>query len=450
MYFRSALVAVFAALVFAAVVGTAIAPGVSAQLADGEMSSRPVPSFDRPVNPDQYLVRPGEHLKVTFINSKLMPFELLVDAECRVVDPKIGVHDLSGLTLTQTRERLMEPLRRLYNADDITISINRIYPVTIRVTGAVRKPGRYTGYTSQTVSEIIDSAGGVLPGGSTRFIWFEGGSIKKRVDLDRAACMGDIWFDPCLYAGHTVVVPTRHRGSVQIVGEVNAPCNVELTEDDTFAILLALAGGPTTLADTQHPQILNDPQRDPLRLGEIKPGDVIKIPIDDSNNGGSALTVVGAVNKPGRYALKSGMSVADLMSEAGGMTSRANAERITIFRRVPNGAVTGQMNGRYPIYAGTSGRTDAVPLWPGDSVFVPVQVGFVRVNGAVARAGIYPYLAGSSALDYIKLAGGFVGQARQSQVEMLDRISGLTRTVGASAVVADGDEINVLSEEVPK
>ena len=446
MYLKNTLVAVLAALVITIVTG----PGVSAQLADGEMSSRPVPSFDKPVNPDLYLVRPGEHLKVTFINSKLSPFELEVDAEGRVVDPKIGVHDLSGLTLTQTRELLMEPLSRLYNADDIMISINRIYPVTIRVTGAVRNPGRYIGYTSQTVSELIDSAGGILPGGSTRYVKFSGGPKLLRVDLDRADHLGDMNADPCLYAGTTIEVPTRHQGSVQIVGEVKAPCDVEWVEGDDFSVLLALAGGPTTSADTKHPLILNDTQRNPLNAGQIKPGDVINVPVDETNTGGSALTVVGAVNKPGRYALKSGMSVADLMSEAGGMTSRANAERITIFRRVPSGVKSGQMNGRYPIYAGTSGRTDAAPLWPGDSIYVPVQVGFVRVTGAVARPGMYPYLAGSSALEYIKLAGGFVAQAKQSQIEMLDRISGLTRTVGTSAVVADGDEINVLSDEVPK
>lgn len=427
--------------------GSLLLPGVSAQTG-GEGFIRPAPSLDRPIDPDRYLVRPGERLRVTFIDSKLSPVDFLVDAEGRVVDAKIGVHAVGGMTLSHVRTTLLDPLRRLYQAENITISVISVYPVTIRVTGAVSRPGRYMGYTSQTVSELIDSAGGVVPGGSTRYIQFSGGPEIIRVDLEKAGFLGDVDSDPCLYAGQSIDVPTRTGSSVQVVGEVVQPRDIEWVEGDDLQTLVALAGGPTMSADVSGAAILNDPSRDPHVPGQIRPGDVIEIPSGGPDSPGSAITLVGSIVKPGRYAYREDFSITDLIQSAGGFTERANPGRVTVFRRIPTGLVSGRVSSRYPIAAGGNSSGNEIELWPGDSVFVPTQVGFVRVEGLVARPGLYPHHSGWTVSQYVKLAGGYTDLARQDTVEITNRIANTTQMGATSQEVFDGDRIKVLPKEV--
>jgi protein involved in polysaccharide export with SLBB domain len=97
--------------------------------------------YDRPIDPDLYLIRPGEQLEVVFVNTKLPDLRYEVNAEGHIVERSLGVVDLSGLTLRQARERLMPALRRLYNAEQIEISVGSLYPVVISVSGLVNSPG---------------------------------------------------------------------------------------------------------------------------------------------------------------------------------------------------------------------------------------------------------------------------------------------------------------------
>ncbi len=81
------------------------------------------PSFSIPVNPDLYLIRPGDELQVTFIHSQLEPTMLTIDPEGRVIDRTLGVFDLSNKTLTEAREILNKAIRSLFKVKGISISI---------------------------------------------------------------------------------------------------------------------------------------------------------------------------------------------------------------------------------------------------------------------------------------------------------------------------------------
>jgi hypothetical protein len=77
---------------------------LSAQLlADTAMVSRGARPFDHPIDPDRYLIHPGEELNVVFINTKLSNLHFKVNAEGRIVDRSLGVVELAGLTLAHAR-----------------------------------------------------------------------------------------------------------------------------------------------------------------------------------------------------------------------------------------------------------------------------------------------------------------------------------------------------------
>ncbi len=405
--------------------------------------------YDQPIEPDRYLIRPGDKLSVTFINTKLPSLTFTVDPEGKIIDRTSGILDLSHTTLTEAKKILREALRKQYQADEIAITVSTPQKVSVTVHGAVAAPGLYTAYTSQRVSEVIDSAGGILPTGSHRNIVLSGGPRDIPVDLDRATYLGDFAANPCLYAGNNIYVPSKSSERVNIVGEVNFPREIELNPRDNVKLLLSLAGGITSEGDADVIEIIgvNGTRKDATQ--KIQAGDIIYIPSKSQKNDARSVTVFGAVSKPGKYDYREGMTVAQLLHNAGGFASNANGYRTTIFRKVETDAWKHSATERYPIshLVGNNNKVKDIPLQPSDSIYVPLKVGYVKVSGEVSQPGYFPFHEGYTAAQYIEAAGGFLPAADRKQVGILNRVSTVTSLQSPAGQVYDGDEIIVYPRE---
>lgn len=399
--------------------------------------------YDEPVKAELYLVRPGEKLLITFIKTKLPQLWLQVNPEGKLIDKNLGMFDIAGHTLTEVRDILAPPLKNLYNAEDIDISVREPYEVGVAVAGEVADPDIYLGYTSFMCSELIALAGGVTADGSTRNIRFYAGEKELRVDLDRVRFMGDNSFNPCLYAGYRLYVPRKANDFVNVVGEVNFPRAIELLPGDDLELLLALAGGATERADIAAAFVTGDPDRDISRPGNLRAGDVIMVPTRKDISSERLLKVFGLVNKPGRYQYRPGMTLSELITAAGGLDEKANFDNTAVFRKVEKSAWTTATGFSFPITRYSTGGNDFKNclLKPNDSVFVPPSLGFVKVSGFVQHPGFFPFLSGKTALHYINLAGSFQKNADRGDVKIYDLISKTTRSGGVEAAVNDGDEI---------
>ncbi|MDD5427165.1 MAG: hypothetical protein PHN52_11865, partial [candidate division Zixibacteria bacterium] len=54
--------------------------------------------YDKPVDPELYLIRPGEKLVITFLKTKLPQLWLQVNPEGKLIDKSLGMFDLAGKT----------------------------------------------------------------------------------------------------------------------------------------------------------------------------------------------------------------------------------------------------------------------------------------------------------------------------------------------------------------
>jgi protein involved in polysaccharide export with SLBB domain len=400
--------------------------------------------FDQAVDADQYLIRPGDKLVVTFVKTKIPALILFVDPEGRIAHETVGIFDLAGKTLSQTRTILDEALRLVYYADELSISILEPREVTIPVTGEVANPGLYRGLTSHRVSEIIDRAGGLLPSASRRHIEFRGGPQAIVVDLDRAAFTGDNTFNPCLYAGLSIHVPPKSNDLIQVVGAVNDPRDIEFMPGDNLNTILTLAGGLSVDADTSNAQILGQKSRLFQSGEELRTGDIVMVPSRPLSAEQSMITVFGAVNTPGRYEFHEGLDIKAVIEKTGGFASDANAEQLTLFRKSTDHS---QKSGavRYPIanLVETNRSVKEFSLRAADSIFVPHQLGFVKVSGAVANPGVFPYSANKDAMYYITAAGGFLGGSAGNRIDRFSPVSKLTVRLDPAGMVFDSDELIV-------
>jgi len=404
--------------------------------------------FDLPIDAERYMIRPGEKIAVTFVKARLGGLTLVVDPEGRVVHPSLGVLELGDKSLSQARTILLAELGKLYTVEEIVVSVGDPRPVAIVISGAVANPGCYIGFTSQRVSDIIDLAGGIEKGGSRRWITFSGGPEVLTVDLEKAFNLGDVSANPCLYAGTHIHVPGKSRDVIQVVGEVNQPRDVELVPGDDLGTLLAIAGGPRTVADSSNIRIF-DLANQTRSSGEgLRPGDVVMVPPYQQSSG-CDVVVYGAVLNSGHYGLEDGSTVEQLLALAGGVTDVANTSLVTVFRLTETDQLGRSENTRYPVsHFGTQSQPDGrLVLRAGDSVFVPRAVGWVAVSGEVPRPGLFSFAAGKSASYYIDAAGGFLPRAETGRVFVYDRVARVTHTRPLGVVVNDGNEVIVMLRE---
>lgn len=404
--------------------------------------------FEQPVDASVYLLHPGDQLTVTFIRSDLSEMKLTVNAEAEIVNQQLGVINVSGLTLTTARNKILEALQAVYNVKDILISIDKPRMSSYSVRGAVQEPGVYRSYNSKRVSDIIAQAGGLLQDASSRNIVIrDGGDRVYPVDLDKAYYLGNLSSDPFLYMGVDIFVPSQNDKAVQVTGEVNAPRSIELLEDDTVQLLIGLAGGVRSRGDISNVSLIRKNQK--ITPDNLMAGDIIIVPPQSDIIEKNTVQVFGAIHNPGEYSYSAQMDIGSLLTEAGSLIHDGNVQLITIFR-TPRFDLEGRLTDvRFPIsFTGRSNdEVYAARLKPGDSIFVPVEVGYVKINGEVLNPGFVPFVAHQTVSYYIKTAGGTLPTADIENIQMFNPVSKLTTVVSKGVYVPDGCELIILKRE---
>ncbi|MBI5266105.1 MAG: SLBB domain-containing protein [candidate division Zixibacteria bacterium] len=404
---------------------------------DSVMRPASLSPFDLPIDADKYLIRPGERLMVTPLGAGIPSAILAVDPEGQIIDPKMGIIDVGGKTLSEVRRLLIGPLSKQFRAERIIVSVEGPHRVPIRVIGAVNRPGTYSVFTSQHVSEVIALAGGLRRSASSRHIQFSGGPNPIRVDLELAASGESNLADPPLYAGLTVTVPYQTGEMIRILGEVQKPSTVEFVEGETVQSLISLAGGARLTGDLTKIDL----------SAAVHPGDMIVVPIRPDLMATGGLVVTGAVQRPGGYEFSAGTTIDQLLAKAGGGGSDANLSRAVIFR--PSDRLTpGADSMSHTVIGGlrdAGGKFKNISLRPFDTLFIPRFVGWVRVSGQVGRPGAVPYIEGRPLSYYILAAGDFLGAVNRGSIVIRNQATGEVLPAAPESMVSDGDEILVPS-----
>jgi polysaccharide export outer membrane protein len=127
------------------------------------------------------------------------------------------------------------------------------------------------------------------------------------------------------------------------------------------------------------------------------------------------ISVIGEVNKPGRYVVESNIPIFDLLAEAGGATENAS-DIVYLLRPDKDGKETryeinlkGMAKGNMPL--------TVQALKAGDSVFVPRAEQFY-IYGEVTTPGKYRVEPGMTVVQAIARAGGLTVRGSQRRVEI--------------------------------
>jgi len=341
------------------------------RLPTGEDVERLRISQDRQIDPDTYIIGPGDVLQLYIWGEFDLPYQLQVTPEGDVVIPTVEAFRVSDHTLTEVKQLILDAARAKYPGVEITVTLVSMRFFTVYVTGAVLREGSFIVQPTTRVSDLIERAGGYLDdlrggtieedvGGKTvrrvrRFHnrpasrrsiqLIHGDGSTENVDLDMFLATGYIEFNPYVRMGDVVHINFREQ-EFYIYGATNREGKQEFRPGDTVDDLVTLANGLHSDAPLEKVEVWrfreNTEETEIITLGDntipekqfvyddirdfpLAPKDMVFMRAISNWQQMPTVWVSGEVRNRGRYRITQGVTrLRDVIAEAGGLTEDAS------------------------------------------------------------------------------------------------------------------------------
>jgi polysaccharide export outer membrane protein len=318
-------------------------------LFDGAAPSTFEPLDRVPVTSD-YLVGPGDELVIRGWGQVNIDYRAVVDREGSINIRGVGTVSLAGVAFRDLEQVLRRAIGRVYQNFELSVTMGRLRAVQVFVVGQARRPGSYTVSSLSTVVNALFAAGGPSPRGSMRSVQLKrGGKTVAEFDLYDLIVRGDKSKDARLLPGDVIYVPPVGE-LVAVAGSVNNPAIYEIRSGESLEGVLGIAGGLSNVAEGRRVSLERIAGRSSRVVEEValegeglkrkmRGGDLVRVlavlPKIDN-----AVTLKGAVARPGRYAWREGMRVRDLIPGAAALGSaQAWMRRNNVLREAEAGSL---------------------------------------------------------------------------------------------------------------
>lgn len=417
------------------------------------------PVSDVPVSSD-YLLGPGDSLKVNMYGKESQFVELVIDTEGSAFIPNLGPIELAGLTFSEAKQAIANTINQKMIGVTAVVSMGQLKSIRVFVLGEAHKPGSYVVSSLSTVTNALLLSGGVAEKGSLRNIQVKrAGNLIATIDLYDLLLKGDTSKDVLLQSGDVVFIPPVGK-TVGIQGEVLRPALYELQDNENVGTLLSMAGG---MLATAHPELaklerITDGDEKKLidldlRTGDkasrLNDGDLVRIQpkLGLLNN---YVKVNGPVYRAGPQTFHEGMTISDALAYAG-VTPAFDPSYVVLVREQALGRISVHS---YNLHASSLSKSGmAEPLSARDELHLfeanqdrgaalaPVIARLntqtstteaakeVTVSGSVRFPGIYPLVEGMTVNDLILAAGGLTEKAYLLSADLTRRQIGTDQKV---------------------
>jgi len=348
------------------------------------------------------------------------------------------------------------------------------YKNTIKVTGAVFRPGYYKiGNNANSVKTIVEQAGGLIEQAYT------GRAVLHRMKSDRTlqtisinlgAIMDGSAPDAILQNEDELIIQSQEKieteKTLAIYGEVFEPGIFQYSEGETVEDLITEAGGLkesasllnlevarriTTAEDNADGKSMAKIYAITLKNGlaiegetgfKLKPYDIVTVHQSPDYKEQKLVYATGEVKYAGAYALASKEErISSLIKRAGGMTVNAYANGVQVLRKVSKKDLdirrmklaaaqtkadsleiistlrdTTAYNIGVDIQKALNkpGSASDIVLQEGDSIYVPQLNNVVKISGEVMFPNTVAYNEGKKASYYLNQAGGIARTGKKS------------------------------------
>ena len=297
---------------------------------------RKVPSTFAPLDmtpvPPDYVIGPGDELRVRVWGQVSIQANLRVDRSGEVYLPQVGPVHVAGMPFSALADHLRDAIGRVYHNFDLTADVGQIRAIQVYVSGQARRPGVYTVSSLSTLVDTLFTSGGPSMQGSMRHIQLRrGNAVITDFDLYDLLIRGDKSKDVPLQSGDVIFIPPSGPEAA-VTGSVRNPAIYELRANESLGDLLANTGGVTSVAAEARVSIeRTDGHRDRHAMEVAYDAGGLATPLADGDLihiysivpiYRKTVILRGNIANPGRFAWHSGMRISDLIPDKESLITR--------------------------------------------------------------------------------------------------------------------------------
>ena len=391
--------------------------------------------------PETYVLGPGDELAIGVWGAAENTYYVPVDREGAVRIPNLGPIYVSGVTISDATKKIKSSLRRIYAGIGapssspyfvgVDVAIVKVRTVQVNIIGEVKVPGTYSLSALSTVLNGLYASGGPTREGTFRNIQLiRSGKPLATFDVYGYLLNGSEEGNLNLRDGDIILV-APYESQVTVQGPVKRSGIFELRSGETFADLFRFTSGfkSTAYKDMVLVNRIEDDRRKVVEVTKAtftseqpKDGDLIRVKevIDKFEN---AVSISGAVYRPGIYPYSKDLQLSDLIEKASGLNDQAFLDRAIIISSEDG---IEKSSRSFSLREIISGAQD-IALQPYDEIYIYnkydlQEQSMLTIEGAVNNPISIPFIENLSLEDFILMADGFSPSANPKIVDVFRRI----------------------------
>jgi len=382
--------------------------------------------------PSSYELGPGDEILISIWGAAENEYSSLISREGFVKVERIGPVYLSGLTITEAKNKLKRSLSKIYSGINssqnsefkvyLDLSLLNTRSIVVNVTGNVVAPDTYTVSSLSTVLNVLYAAGGPNESGSYRNIKvIRNGKNIKTVDLYDYFSNGI--YEAFSLRDQDVILVPNYEKRIFINGEFKNKGIFEVKDGEKLSDLIKYSGGVSSFGVKEKLFIkrndglfrqVEDINKSNFSNYNLNDGDIIEArSVTDIFT--NLITIEGAISTPGDYSLNNINNVEELISEAGGLTDYAITERAYLIRK--------EKGVESSVVSFNILESSTINLKPNDKVIISSNIDLTRsktvsIEGAVFDPKSYPFYDGMTLVDLILIAKGITKNGDLSNIDI--------------------------------
>lgn len=388
--------------------------------------------------PKNYTIGADDELNIDVFGYQEVNHKIVVSPEGNISIPNVGLISVNGMSVEAATKKIRDKMAASGYASissgqsQIQVSISKIRSIKVTVIGDARRVGTYTLSSLSTLFNALYACGGPNEKGSLRHIELvRNNKVVTKFDAYQFLLHADQSSDVRLMDRDVIRIPTAKK-IITLSGEINKPAVFEAIANEPISKIFEYAGGFTPQAYSESIHIIQNNGKE-KRIKDVAKsdfnnyipnnGDIIDIGkvLDRFAN---RITLRGAVYRPGQYELSEGLTLAQLIKKADGLTDEAFLQRGIIMRT--NDDYSKEMLSFNPIEI-IQGKQHDIALKKNDEILIGNAKDYkedylVTIQGQVKKPNQYPYYKNQSLKDLIFAAGGFTEGATVEKIEIASRL----------------------------
>lgn len=276
-------------------------------------------AFAQQTQDGTYRLQPEDVIRIQLYNENNVAADVQVGRDGNITPPFASVMRAEGRTTSEIEADLvLEYQRRLRIRDPrVSVVIVRYRELFASIGGAVLRPGKYTIRPTDNILSLYTNGGGANGIADLRRATLQRANSRELIPVDLYAMLikGDMSQNYVLEDGDIITIPDNPKASIQVLGAVQRPQQVQYREGITLSEIMAACGGDipfrSKLSETL---VIREREGLPgsylrincnyvnfLKRGDasqniaLRPGDIVYIPDTKTPSGGRIGELAGAV-----------------------------------------------------------------------------------------------------------------------------------------------------------